>query len=738
MCKYIDIRDIIMQVRSGYIGRFFFVLVLSGLLLSLYPGCVSAGDSGIPYSPETGEGGDCFIQDLPVTIDVPGTYILNHSQVMNETPVLIRSSDVILEGLGTNLTGNGTIGFPGILVKSELPLTNITIKNLTLEQYDAGIQAESVEGGHLQQVTLASNLRTGFSGNSCSSFKIEKCEIKNTYNNISGGYGVVLANCSNISLKSVTLTGNGKSGKSNSGGGLLTGTRYCNITGSVVSGNSGTGLVAEAGSDNLSISSSVLSGNQGNGISVTDCAGFTLRDTQFSVNKGTGIDLTRVSCPELTGNQVSGSSIGISLSDVSDMMMAKNILKNNRIGFDISASDIRYLYHRIDQSNTIDSKILLYLCSKENFFIDSPVNPATIIAVNCSDFTISNVVLSKNGAGITLAGCRHGSIKNTVQLDNGIGIFSLFGTNDIKFSRTYAERNLISGYYFADTKNLTFTSVYAQDSPFGMYLKNSSDIQMDSISISGIEGVKSRKPSGIILNQCMNVTLSDSLITDCQYSGLLSDTQMLHINGTIFSKNGNSGCILLSGSADIRNCTLKENDESGMLVYVNNSRFISNSLVNNTRRGLGLVSAGSNLFSGNLFRNNKNCELAGVKTGNVWNIKAGEYPELNTTGNYWGTPDNTGFSDLCPVEKTGFCKDPYVIGENNTDYSPLASDRTGISSFQVNETDMNRNGKEDLQDVVQYMKMVSAGEHENLYDFSGDGRINLQDVIVLFHIIRKK
>jgi hypothetical protein len=52
-------------------------------------------------------------------------------------------------------------------------------------------------------------------------------------------------------------------------------------------------------------------------------------------------------------------------------------------------------------------------------------------------------------------------------------------------------------------------------------------------------------------------------------------------------------------------------------------------------------------------------------------------------------------------------------------------------------TDLNQNGYEDLQDVVVYMNQLISGDTSSLYDFSGDGRINLNDVVALFNIIIK-
>jgi hypothetical protein len=88
------------------------------------------------------------------------------------------------------------------------------------------------------------------------------------------------------------------------------------------------------------------------------------------------------------------------------------------------------------------------------------------------------------------------------------------------------------------------------------------------------------------------------------------------------------------------------------------------------------------------------------------------------------------------LDPQGFCQEPYILQRNNIDYHPLSAQQT-MKTSTIN-TDLNQNGREDLQDVVVYMNKVSSGDTTSLYDYSGDGRINLQDVVSLFHIIIKK
>jgi hypothetical protein len=84
------------------------------------------------------------------------------------------------------------------------------------------------------------------------------------------------------------------------------------------------------------------------------------------------------------------------------------------------------------------------------------------------------------------------------------------------------------------------------------------------------------------------------------------------------------------------------------------------------------------LIYNNIFNNTNNFYFYEASPSpNYWNttitqgtnIVGGPY----IGGNYWGKPDGTGYSDTCnDTNADGFCDDPYVLAENNTDYLPIA------------------------------------------------------------------
>lgn len=252
-----------------------------------------------------------------------------------------------------------------------------------------------------------------------------------------------------------------------------------------------------------------------------------------------------------------------------------------------------------------------------------------------------------------------------------------------------------------------------------------------------ISGVKSRMPSGITLSGCDNITVTNSQFSQCSYAGLVSDSENLNLSENSFISNTFAGSVILSGPVELSFNSFLKNEDTGVIFRANQSAVMHNTFSDNQNRGLLLVTGNENKFAYNTFKNYKNCLIQDKNSMNIWNA-SGELVSdpSHLAGNYWGDPEGEGFSDLCTADAHGYCTDPYIIQSNNIDYHPLSAQGPMYTLYM--NTDLNQNGREDLQDVVTYMNKISSGDTGSLYDFSGDGRINLNDVVSLFHIKIKK
>lgn len=673
----------------------------------------------------------------PETLEKPGVYYLNESVFVNES-IHITHSDIILDGRGNIITGNMSPGSIGVIIQHpEMMIHNITIRNITLKDFDTGVVIDASNEINLEESDLISHMRTGLRIDASENVQITSCTIQNNRNEITGGYGIQISDSNKVKINNSQVTGNGKTGKSNSGGIYIINSSETSIISSQISTNPGFGIRADNGTDHLTISDCDISSNSGDGILIQSGSSPEIQKSILDKNKESGIELIKVVQPVITGNVITSGTMGISLSDSEGMTLTGNTIKNNRIGFDISASDIRYYSHHISNTNTIDSRLLLYMKDVRDRKIGPSMNPSMVIIVNSSDVGLSDLVLSKNCAGIILANSSNLTLSDISFIENGIGLRSEFGTTNLICNTFHAERNLVSGFYISNTHNFTLSSIYGQESPSGIYLHNATGGVLKNIYMTRISGIKSRMPSGITLSGCDNITVSRSQFSECSYAGLVSDSYNLNLTENRFLSNTYAGSVILSGPVELYDNSFINNEDTGLIMRANQSTILRNTFTNNTNRGLLLVSGNENLFAYNIFKNYKNCLIQDKKSINTWNTSNKDnFDTTNPAGNYWGDPEGEGFSDVCTTDANGFCTDPYIIQLQNTDYHPLSSQYT-MESYTLN-TDLNQNGREDLQDVVLYMNKVSSGDTSSLYDFSGDGKINLNDVVSLFHIIIKK
>lgn len=676
------------------------------------------------------------ISDLPVIIDKPGDYFLNISKSLNETAITIKSSDVFLYGKDQSISGNRSTGTIGISINPNgIPIQNISIKNISIQNYEIGFQADFVNDCTIDSLQVNSNTRAGIQTKNCSSFLFTDCNIKNNYNDISGGIGISVIDSDRMNFEEISVYGNGKSTKLNSGGIFFSNAMNCNIIKSDILSNPGSGIQVVSGTQNLTIQESHISINSGNGIVIKDSNQPIIKYCILEKNKGTGLDLSSVLNPVIIGNSISSATIGMSISNVLQMTLSGNTLNNNRIGLDFSASDISYLKHNIDNTNFINSRPILYLYREKGKYIGPIQNPGMIIAVECSDLTISDIVLSKTGEGIILAGSNNVTISDVSFLENGIGLQTGFSCDLINLSRLHAERNLVCGYYLSDTSRLEILSLYGQDSPQGLFIKNSNNGDIRKISMSQITGTKSRMPSGLTISNSSNISIDGSIFSECSYAGIISDAKNLVLTNNSFIKNEFAGSVILSGPTKIKDNSFVQNENAGLILRSNESIIYRNSIKHNQNRGIILIQAGNNSITHNIFNNSQNIAMTLTNPGNIWNNSPEQTSGDNSNGgNYWGEPDNQGYSDLCTSDDdSGFCNKEYIINRDNIDYQPLSANYSEYSILQV--SDMNNNGRPDLQDVVVLMKTISSGQKDMQYDFSGDGRVNLQDVVVLFKLI---
>jgi parallel beta-helix repeat protein len=95
------------------------------------------------------------------TIDTRGEYVLGADidGSANATCILITSSDVILDGDGHTITGSGAFDSVGVHVdgSSGTRLSNVTVTNLTVTDWETGLYYDTSDDGIVRNVTATAN-----------------------------------------------------------------------------------------------------------------------------------------------------------------------------------------------------------------------------------------------------------------------------------------------------------------------------------------------------------------------------------------------------------------------------------------------------------------------------------------------------------------------------------------------------------------------------------------------------
>ena len=110
-------------------------------------------------------GDDTFDENIlityPVTLEKPGVYYLNESVFINDSAIHITHSDIILDGRGNIVTGNMSSGSIGITIQHpEMMMHNITIRNITIRDFETGILIDNSHEINLEETDLISHMRT--------------------------------------------------------------------------------------------------------------------------------------------------------------------------------------------------------------------------------------------------------------------------------------------------------------------------------------------------------------------------------------------------------------------------------------------------------------------------------------------------------------------------------------------------------------------------------------------------
>lgn len=378
----------------------------------------------------------------------------------------------------------------------------------------------------------------------------------------------------------------------------------------------------------------------------------TSNSNTFSENILTGNDygilMTYSSENTLNDNDANGNTYGIYFDHSMQNTLTNNAMAENTYNF--GAVGPEYLVNSVDTSNTVGGKPIYYIVEGSGQTIDSSSNAGTVYCIDCDKMTIKDIEVSNNRHGVYLYSTTNSVVEDVTATDNMYGI---------------------SLWYNSD-KNTVKNNVVADDQ-YGITLHHSSNY--NTIEKNDVSGV------------------SDHAIQIYSSNTVVADNQVTDNGGHSFSITGSNNTIqdntesnsywqgvLVKSSSDnfLIGNILSDNGANGVLIIGSENTVIANNTISgNGDHGVELDSANGNTIYNNLFNNSVNIFL-NSSSGNEWNTALTD--GLNIVGgpfmggNYWATPEGTGFSQNAEDDNSdGISDNPYSLDGSNIDNYPLVT-----------------------------------------------------------------
>jgi len=579
----------------------------------------------------------------PAVIDQPGRYRLTNDLVNSsvETAIWIRSSDVILDGCGHTLGGGLNRNSCGVLVGnvSGEP-NNITVTNLTVIGWASGVLIEGASGTTLCKIRATGD-QTGINiGSSPGTTVIDCIAVDNIPLRVQGvfygGTGISLYDSPQSRILNSNISRNSRGGNQPFVGGYGIVSRNntgLSISGCVIDGNFNTGIWNEI-SKNTTVIGNHIRDNEGNGgVFMTADAGDPVMDCTIADNtiSGSGWGIWLINNDYLVqNNTVTGCGYGILLDTGRNATLTANAMSGNEMNFGVTGNSNEYYNHQVDTTNTVDGRPIYYLVDQTGAVVDGASGAGTVYGIACDNLTVRDLTLEKNMYGVFLLASDGAVVENVTANESERG-FYILESDGIRIDECSARENTLNGFEIQDSEDVRLTA---------------SEAALNSGHLTG---------TGIYAEKCRGILVQQANVSQNNYAGIeLHGTDTVWVVNVTANANAAAGMILEGDTIYVTGCALRDNPGPG----------------------IGMLDSANVKIWNNYFSNAVNVDLsAGFVTNASWNAEktAGTNivngPFLG--GNYWATPDGTGWSQVTPDRGDGFCTDPYVLDGNNTDSLPL-------------------------------------------------------------------
>jgi parallel beta-helix repeat protein len=312
--------------------------------------------------------------------------------------------------------------------------TIVRAANASLHVVAIGAKNVSISGFTLENATSAAGLYLA---------NAEACTIRNN-NATKNEYGIYLNYSLNTTLAENSLSGNRYNIRID--GDTLSHFNQTIATSNLVNNRpiyylrdvqgqrvpEDAGFVGIVNCTNITLSKAILAKNY-EGVMVLWSAGTTLENLTVSENYY-GIHLRNSSTSTLRNNTATMNEYGIYLDRAENTTLAENSLSENKYNIRIDGDILSHFSQTIDTSNLVDNRPIYYLSDAQDQRI--PEDAGFVGLVNCTNITVQDLTLEKNGAGVVFAGTRNSRLEHVTTRENEYGIYFWDSSNNSVITNT--------------------------------------------------------------------------------------------------------------------------------------------------------------------------------------------------------------------------------------------------------------------------------------------------------------
>jgi len=553
-------------------------------------------------------------------------FSMNNSKIFNVNSSYSSSSGIYLYNGFTNLLENITVSYNqnGLYLSSSS--ANNMVKNfIANENLINGIE---IDGYNNELRYIFSNF------NKVGILLSSNNNIADSISNENSDYGISLD--SNNTLTNVTANSNRQTG-------INLDSSMNNVFKKVVTNNNiDYGMnFWESSNNNFS---NIIANNNGRGIWINFNSDYNyVTDSRTDSNRDAGISIFDSSHNKIMNTTSNfNDNYGIYLRESSDNILS-DIISTENTNFDVyleveSYSDCSNSMINITGSGNLPIKYLN-------------------LASRITDEQLSELILcyAHNSIAENVTVIGSSNVKN-----NGILILSVYNSNLSDINLTYS-----SGLRLYSSNGNTISHISAKFNKNALYLTSSDSNKINNADISYNQGY------GIFLEKSKGNTIED-VLSNYNKNGIIIDSNFWDKPAKLNS---------------FQNITLSNNIENGITIYMlSQYNVIKDSIIeNNANYGIYLDARGSNYhpinngFYNNYISNFFNFGSEKPTYFNYWNTTFNCLSGTNILGglciggNYWATPNGTGFSETCEdSDKNGICDSNTILSTQNVDYLPLS------------------------------------------------------------------